>query len=58
MINLEISQIAMNLLNSKKFKMTRAQIAKWILTLLPKKLIKKFIAKKTKKITIISRILR
>ena len=52
-ISWTISQIVMNLTKNKKFKMINAQIIKWILILLPKKLIKILITKKTKRIILL-----
>jgi hypothetical protein len=57
-ISWTISQIVMNLTKNKKFKMIKAQIAKWIIILLPKKLIKILITKKTKRIILIDKKLR
>lgn len=58
MISWTISQIVMNLMKNKELKMIKAQIAKWILILLPKKLIKILITKKTKRIILIDKKLR
>ena len=58
MISKTISQIVMNLTKNKKFKMIKAQIAKWILILLPKKLIKILITKNTKRKILIDKKLR
>ena len=58
MISWTISQIVMNLMKNKELKMIKAQIAKWILILLPKKLIKILITKKTKRKILIDKKLR
>ena len=58
MISWTISQIVINLMKNKELKMIKAQIAKWILILLPKKLIKILITKKTKRIILIDKKLR
>ena len=58
MISWTISQIVINLTKNKNFKMIKAQIAKWILILLPKKLIKILITKNTKRKILIDKKLR
>lgn len=58
MISWTISQIVINLMKNKELKMIKAQIAKWILILLPKKLIKILITKKTKRKILIDKKLR
>ena len=58
MISKTISQIVINLMKNKELKMIKAQIAKWILILLPKKLIKILITKNTKRKILIDKKLR